>query len=490
MKGITSMRKQSLIRWCAAVAAALSFPAPAAWALGTGPQDAHASTGAQAPAAPVSFVVPVQPPVQMMQPFQGFGIATPGSGGGSVTINIFMSPGASGLGVTPVQPFLASPGGDQGADAMTGGDHQSDLFRTAPPQTIPIDDPRLAVTQIQYSPIDGQVVIEGDIILGTEEQLLQAAANRAVDRASEIDLTDVDAPEAVLAAVRRIAESPRPRDAGPDTEKLSRIAEVLNLAGQVAASSSDESAFPEIKGAYAALNDDTGTDRPRPAPMPNAPDAVQPPNQDMMQDAGFSAAFRFYWPNGEIPFEIDPSFPSPNRILLAIDHWNTRTSRIRLVQRPQANNQVDFVRFVSGGGCASFVGRQGGGQQVVLAPGCGVPQIIHEIGHVVGMFHEQSRNDRDQHLTVLLTNVPSDRRHNFNQYLSAGFDFGPFDFNSIMLYPPRSFSSTGQPSMTRVGDPNGFQDFGLFTPGVGGVTQGLSAGDIFAVDAIYNFFFP
>ena len=57
--------------------------------------------------------------------------------------------------------------------------------------------------------------------------------------------------------------------------------------------------------------------------------------------------------------------------------------------------------------CWSYVGMTGGSQDISIAPGCTSLSPIHEIFHALGCFHEQSRPDRDNFVTVNLNNVPT-----------------------------------------------------------------------------------
>ncbi len=187
---------------------------------------------------------------------------------------------------------------------------------------------------------------------------------------------------------------------------------------------------------------------------------------------------QFRWPNATIPFEIDAAMPNPTRVIDAIAHWEANT-RIRFVQRTAANAAqfTDFVRFVDGGGCSSSVGRRGGMQTVTLGAGCGTGNAIHEIGHTVGLWHEQSREDRDTFVRIDWANIDPAMQHNFDQHIVDGDDLGPYDYASIMHYPATAFSTNGQPTIVPLQP---------LPPGIViGQRNGLSAGDIAGVHMMY-----
>lgn len=152
---------------------------------------------------------------------------------------------------------------------------------------------------------------------------------------------------------------------------------------------------------------------------------------------------QYRWPNSVIPYYITPGHPQTAAINWAINHVNSKTN-ICLVPR---TNQGDYIRFVSGSGCASYVGRQGGVQDIVIGS-CSQGSIAHEICHAAGLWHEHSRADRDSYITVNWGNITAGKEHNFNKHVSDGTDIGSYDYGSIMHYGTHGFSKNGQPTIS------------------------------------------
>jgi hypothetical protein len=185
----------------------------------------------------------------------------------------------------------------------------------------------------------------------------------------------------------------------------------------------------------------------------------------------------YLWPDRRVPYVIDPNLPNSGRVMDAISHWEALTSLRFHPRTPQDTNYVKFVPSAPGTNCSSYVGKQGFEQEVRLEEACSTGAVIHEIGHAVGLWHEQSRSDRDHYVTIHLENVLSGQEHNFAKLSSGTLDIGPYDVNSIMHYGAYDFTSNGLPTIVR-------KDGG----GTSGIGQrnGLSSGDVQGVEFLYG----
>lgn len=155
-----------------------------------------------------------------------------------------------------------------------------------------------------------------------------------------------------------------------------------------------------------------------------------------------------HWPDGIVPYQFGGvSSRVRTAWQQAIEEFN-RFTCIKFVRRTY---ERDYVNVISRRGCWSSIGRSGGGQSLSLGRGCEYKgTAVHEMMHALGFFHEQSRLDRDSHITINWQNIRTDMRYNFQKYRHGVADTlgAPYDYGSIMHYPAYAFTVNGRPTIS------------------------------------------
>jgi hypothetical protein len=199
----------------------------------------------------------------------------------------------------------------------------------------------------------------------------------------------------------------------------------------------------------------------------------------VLQGVGLPGDSQFLWPQGRVPYAINAGLPNQNRVTDAIAHIEAR-SAIRFTLRTAANasqhpNWIEFIPHASVN--SSPVGMRGGRQQIRLTTGATMGTAVHEILHSLGIYHEQSRSDRDNFIEIRWQNIQANAVHNF-QTVPGSVDYYDYDYGSIMHYPRWAFSVNNQDTIV---------------PRQAGVTigqrNGLSIGDRLTIAKMYERFF-
>lgn len=154
------------------------------------------------------------------------------------------------------------------------------------------------------------------------------------------------------------------------------------------------------------------------------------------------------WEYATIPVKDYSSHPNSARIADAIRQVDEQTN-LTIVPHTNQGKYVEFFNSADGNYVTGYPGAPSGSRKsVYITPNAPTGTIMHELLHVAGMYHEQARCDRDDHIDIHWDNIDSDWHDQFYKKCYNATDVYSYDYHSIMHYHPYAASKNGYASIT------------------------------------------
>lgn len=169
-------------------------------------------------------------------------------------------------------------------------------------------------------------------------------------------------------------------------------------------------------------------------------DDMEFPVRQVRFSGGFTSA---PWPGGRLVY--DATGVSANKVAAfrAACGWWEKVSSVRCVARTNETGGYMRIHDVGGDTSSTTVGFPGSGGVSSMRLCCSaVGHVAHEIGHALGLQHEQSRKGRDQFVRIHFENIAKDYWPQFAEQNTV--NYGTYDFLSIMHYPGKARSKNGR----------------------------------------------
>eukprot|EP00639_Heterosigma_akashiwo_P013361 CAMPEP_0206376080 /NCGR_PEP_ID=MMETSP0294-20121207/9260_1 /ASSEMBLY_ACC=CAM_ASM_000327 /TAXON_ID=39354 /ORGANISM="Heterosigma akashiwo, Strain CCMP2393" /LENGTH=795 /DNA_ID=CAMNT_0053824119 /DNA_START=101 /DNA_END=2485 /DNA_ORIENTATION=- len=152
----------------------------------------------------------------------------------------------------------------------------------------------------------------------------------------------------------------------------------------------------------------------------------------------------YRWADAVVYYEISEELKSPlvEGIHAAAWAW-TQNSPVRMIESSEAQDRL-YISGTDLGMCSATLGKTAGGPQLVtiaLDGGCGIGNIMHELGHAIGWNHEHLRADRDDYITVQEEFIIDGYEDMFEKKHGELQGVHPYDYGSLMHYPVNGFTT-------------------------------------------------
>lgn len=207
-------------------------------------------------------------------------------------------------------------------------------------------------------------------------------------------------------------------------------------------------------------------------------EAMKQNTSDVSNSAWISRKWTKSGSTVNIAYVISSSFTSRQRQMIAkgIQDYTDRTC-IRFVRRTSQRNYINIQKREADR-CQSAIGMGRGSQNLFLGDNCFThATIVHEFMHAIGYYHEQSRSDRDSHVTIHWENIIPRLRYNFQKCNHCNNQGLQYDLQSVMHYPDWAFSTGGGKKTITCKTAN---------PCKIGNRQGFSANDLQGINKLYS----
>ncbi|KAM3614330.1 uncharacterized protein V6R79_012847 [Siganus canaliculatus] len=196
------------------------------------------------------------------------------------------------------------------------------------------------------------------------------------------------------------------------------------------------------------------------------------------RDRNVVLADKFKW-EIPVPYVLDDSLDlnAKGVILRAFDQIRLKTC----IDFKPWRDEPNYITIIKDNGCWSYVGNQNkGNQSVSIGQWCDHLAIVeHEFLHALGFWHEQSRYDRDDYVTIVWENIEEGKEHNFRKHSSNDTTTlgTEYDYISVMHYGKDDFSNgNGSTILTNLPQ---YQD-------VIGQRLEMSPNDVLKLSKLYN----